>query len=79
MSAAINLQFEDQIMCSICLNVFTDPVSTPCGHNFCKNCISQHWKTNRRYTCPICNKVFKRRPELDINTLFSEMVAHYVG
>uniref|UniRef100_A0A3P8QC78 Uncharacterized protein n=1 Tax=Astatotilapia calliptera TaxID=8154 RepID=A0A3P8QC78_ASTCA len=75
MSAAGNLQSEDQITCSICLNVFTDPVSTPCGHNFCKNCISQHWKTNRRYICPICNKVFKRRPELDINTLFSEMVA----
>uniref|UniRef100_A0A3P9CEN3 E3 ubiquitin-protein ligase TRIM21-like n=1 Tax=Maylandia zebra TaxID=106582 RepID=A0A3P9CEN3_9CICH len=39
MSAAGNLQSEDQITCSICLNVFTDPVSTPCGHNFCKNCI----------------------------------------
>ncbi|XP_019210716.1 E3 ubiquitin-protein ligase TRIM21-like isoform X2 [Oreochromis niloticus] len=75
MAAASNPQSEDQFLCSICHNVFTDPVSTPCGHNFCKNCITQHWNTNDRHKCPMCNKVFKRRPELDINTLFSEMVA----
>ncbi|XP_039885324.1 zinc finger protein RFP-like [Simochromis diagramma] len=77
MSAASNLRSEDQFLCSICLDVFTDPVSTPCGHNFCKTCISQHWDTNGRKKCPMCNRVFKRRPELDINTLFSEMVAQF--
>ncbi|XP_039865977.1 E3 ubiquitin-protein ligase TRIM21-like [Simochromis diagramma] len=77
MSAASNLRSEDQFLCSICLDVFTDPVTTPCGHNFCKTCISQHWDTNGRHKCPMCNRVFKRRPELDINTLFSEMVAQF--
>ncbi|XP_039464950.1 E3 ubiquitin-protein ligase TRIM21-like [Oreochromis aureus] len=77
MSAASNLRSEDQFLCSICLDVFTDPVTTPCGHNFCKTCISQHWVTNGRQKCPMCNRVFKRRPELDINTLFSEVVAQF--
>ncbi|XP_030597423.1 E3 ubiquitin-protein ligase TRIM21-like [Archocentrus centrarchus] len=77
MSAASNLRTEDQFLCSICLDVFTDPVTTTCGHNFCKNCITQHWNVNVRYKCPMCNKVFKRRPELDINTLFSEMVVQF--
>ncbi|XP_067355100.1 E3 ubiquitin-protein ligase TRIM21-like [Channa argus] len=76
MSAASCLKFEDQFLCSICLDVFTDPVSTPCGHNFCKNCITDHWKTDR-CQCPMCKKVFKKTPELDINTFISEMVSQF--
>uniref|UniRef100_A0A8D0AE74 RING-type domain-containing protein n=1 Tax=Sander lucioperca TaxID=283035 RepID=A0A8D0AE74_SANLU len=48
---------EDQFLCSICLDVFTDPVSTSCGHNFCKNCITEHWNTNDQYLCPLCKMV----------------------
>uniref|UniRef100_A0A3Q4GBT1 B box-type domain-containing protein n=1 Tax=Neolamprologus brichardi TaxID=32507 RepID=A0A3Q4GBT1_NEOBR len=36
MFAASNLRSEDQFLCSICPDVFADPVTTPCGHNFCK-------------------------------------------
>ncbi|XP_067354746.1 E3 ubiquitin-protein ligase TRIM21-like [Channa argus] len=77
MSAASCLKFEDQFLCSICLDVFTDPVSTPCGHNFCKNCITQHWDINDRCQCPMCKKVFDTRPDLDINTFISEMVSQF--
>uniref|UniRef100_A0A3Q3GDM5 B30.2/SPRY domain-containing protein n=1 Tax=Labrus bergylta TaxID=56723 RepID=A0A3Q3GDM5_9LABR len=38
MSAASCLLTEDQFLCSICLEVFDDPVAIPCGHNFCKKC-----------------------------------------
>ncbi|XP_053192471.1 E3 ubiquitin-protein ligase TRIM39-like isoform X1 [Scomber japonicus] len=76
MSAASCLRSEDQFLCSICLDVFTDPVTTPCGHNFCKNCINEHWNSNDQYLCPMCNKVFNTRPELHINTFISEMVSH---
>ncbi|KAI3352662.1 hypothetical protein L3Q82_020134 [Scortum barcoo] len=77
MAAKNNLRAEDQFLCSICLDVFTDPVSTPCGHNFCKNCIDVHWNTTDQCLCPICKKVFSTKPELYINTLFSEMVAQF--
>ncbi|XP_029962964.1 E3 ubiquitin/ISG15 ligase TRIM25-like isoform X2 [Salarias fasciatus] len=77
MSAASNLRSEDQFLCSICLEVFTDPVSTPCGHNFCNKCITQHWNTKVICDCPLCNKQFRRRPELNVNTLLSEMVSHF--
>ncbi|XP_067441721.1 E3 ubiquitin-protein ligase TRIM21-like [Thunnus thynnus] len=77
MSAVSCLRSEDQFLCSICLDVFTDPVTTPCGHNFCKNCITEHWNSNDQYLCPMCNKVFNKRPELHVNTLFSEMVSQF--
>uniref|UniRef100_UPI003AAF4532 E3 ubiquitin-protein ligase TRIM21-like isoform X2 n=1 Tax=Centroberyx gerrardi TaxID=166262 RepID=UPI003AAF4532 len=68
MSAASCLLSEEQFLCSICLDVFTDPVSTPCGHNFCKTCITQHWDVNVQCQCPMCKKIFDRRPELQVNT-----------
>ncbi|XP_039658928.1 nuclear factor 7, ovary-like [Perca fluviatilis] len=57
MAAANYLQSEDQFLCSICLDVFTDPVTTSCGHNFCKNCITDHWNTNDQYLCPLYHKM----------------------
>ncbi|XP_071059441.1 E3 ubiquitin-protein ligase TRIM21-like isoform X2 [Pseudochaenichthys georgianus] len=76
MSAASCLLTEDQLLCSICLDVFTDPVTIPCGHNFCKACISEHWDRNVPSQCPNCNKLFFPRPELLVNTFISEMAAH---
>ncbi|XP_076020549.1 E3 ubiquitin-protein ligase TRIM21-like [Genypterus blacodes] len=77
MSAASCLWSEDQFLCSICLEVFTDPVSTPCGHNFCKSCITQHWDSNVLCVCPLCNERFCTRPELKVNTFISQMVAEF--
>ncbi|XP_071781605.2 zinc-binding protein A33-like [Centroberyx gerrardi] len=77
MSAASSLLSEEQFLCSICLDVFTDPVSIPCGHNFCKNCITQHWDISVQCQCPMCKKLLNRRPELYVNTFISEMAAQF--
>ncbi|XP_073328292.1 E3 ubiquitin-protein ligase TRIM21-like [Pagrus major] len=77
MSAASCLLTEDQFLCSICLDVFTDPVTIPCGHNFCKTCITQHWSVNVPHKCPNCQEVFNTRPELKVNTFISEMAAQF--
>nr|XP_040042820.1 E3 ubiquitin-protein ligase TRIM39-like isoform X2 [Gasterosteus aculeatus aculeatus] len=68
---------EDQFLCSICLDVFTDPVTTPCGHNFCMNCINEHWNTSDQNLCPMCKKDFITRPDLRVNTFISEMVVQF--
>ncbi|XP_030597853.1 E3 ubiquitin/ISG15 ligase TRIM25-like [Archocentrus centrarchus] len=77
MSAASNLPSEDQFLCSICLDVFTDPVTTPCGHNYCKKCITRHWSNTDHYFCPMCKRVFQTKLVLHVNTFISEMVAQF--
>ncbi|XP_046906580.1 E3 ubiquitin-protein ligase TRIM39-like isoform X1 [Hypomesus transpacificus] len=77
MASCCSLLSEDQFQCSICLDVFTDPVSTSCGHNFCKACITNYWDNSDLCQCPMCKEKFFRRPELRINTFISEMAAQF--
>ncbi|KAF5890731.1 E3 ubiquitin-protein ligase TRIM39-like isoform X1, partial [Clarias magur] len=70
-----SLLSEDQLQCSICLDVFTDPVSTPCGHNFCMICLKEFWNSSSHSQCPVCKKAFLKRPELRVNTFISGLAA----
>uniref|UniRef100_A0A3B5B250 Uncharacterized protein n=1 Tax=Stegastes partitus TaxID=144197 RepID=A0A3B5B250_9TELE len=45
-------QLHQDLLCSICLDVFTDPVTIPCGHHFCKSCITQSWTVNVHISVP---------------------------
>ncbi|XP_074554574.1 E3 ubiquitin-protein ligase TRIM39-like [Halichoeres trimaculatus] len=73
MLASSSLLSEEQFQCSICLDVFIDPATTPCEHNLCKNCLTKHWDVNKRCECPLCKDAFESRPELRVNTFISEM------
>uniref|UniRef100_A0A8C5GRX4 Uncharacterized protein n=1 Tax=Gouania willdenowi TaxID=441366 RepID=A0A8C5GRX4_GOUWI len=77
MSPASSGTSEHHFLCSICLEVLTDPVTTPCGHNFCKTCISTHWNTSTTSRCPVCNQVFSTKPQLKVNIMMREMVSQF--
>lgn len=68
---------EEQVHCSICLDVFTNPVSIPCGHNFCQSCILGYWKTSPLYQCPMCKKSFYKRPDISVNTVLREIAEQF--
>ncbi|CAL8360054.1 unnamed protein product [Boreogadus saida] len=68
---------EENFSCSICLDVFSSPVSTACGHNFCRTCITKFWDEQAQYKCPICNEIFHKRPDLRVNTFLSELAAPF--
>uniref|UniRef100_A0A8C1PFG3 E3 ubiquitin-protein ligase TRIM39-like n=1 Tax=Cyprinus carpio TaxID=7962 RepID=A0A8C1PFG3_CYPCA len=67
----------EELQCSVCLDVFTNPVTTPCGHNFCKSCLNQCWDKSEDCSCPFCKETFSRRPDLKINTALRQVVQHF--
>ncbi|XP_070786206.1 E3 ubiquitin-protein ligase TRIM39-like [Enoplosus armatus] len=73
MASSGNMLPEKQFQCTLCQQVFTDPVTTPCGHNFCQACIQNVWGSSEVCQCPTCNKSFTTQPEISINTAFKEL------
>ncbi|XP_062370555.1 E3 ubiquitin-protein ligase TRIM8-like isoform X1 [Cinclus cinclus] len=48
--------------CPVCLELFQDPVSIPCGHNFCRGCIERCWENSRDlFPCPRCRDAAPER------------------
>nr|XP_015804563.2 E3 ubiquitin/ISG15 ligase TRIM25 isoform X2 [Nothobranchius furzeri] len=68
---------EDHLTCSICLEVYNDPVSIPCGHNFCKSCLSRHWADKEQRLCPLCKDTSDKELKLRVNTELREIVEKF--
>ncbi|KAG7460336.1 NLRC3-like isoform X2 [Solea senegalensis] len=50
---------EQTSRCPLCQDVLKDPVSTSCGHQFCRHCISSYWDQSGPpgdSCCPQCGK-----------------------
>ncbi|XP_043373063.1 RING finger protein 112-like isoform X8 [Dermochelys coriacea] len=49
-------QLREDVTCSICLDVLSDPVSIECGHSFGRGCLSTHWSqiSAQGHCCPEC-------------------------
>ncbi|CAL1599731.1 unnamed protein product [Knipowitschia caucasica] len=71
MASQAPLLSEDQLLCPICLGLFVQPVSTPCGHNFCMSCLSSYWDSSSACVCPMCKESYSQRPQLRVNTFIS--------
>ncbi|XP_029383435.1 E3 ubiquitin-protein ligase TRIM8b isoform X3 [Echeneis naucrates] len=70
--------FEEELICPICLHVFSDPIQLPCKHNFCRGCISEAWaKDSSLARCPECNHAYTQKPSLEKNHKLSNIVEKY--
>nr|XP_032657291.1 E3 ubiquitin-protein ligase TRIM39-like isoform X2 [Chelonoidis abingdonii] len=54
-----------EVTCSICTRYMEVPVMLDCGHNYCEDCISQHWdrveEEEEPRQCPLCRQSFRQR------------------
>ncbi|XP_073457777.1 E3 ubiquitin/ISG15 ligase TRIM25-like [Aquarana catesbeiana] len=75
-------ELKPEVTCSICKNIYTDPITLFCGHSFCQVCITRTFDTqedrqDREYFCPECLKRFSRRPELQKSTRLCNIADHF--
>ncbi|XP_015458695.3 E3 ubiquitin-protein ligase TRIM8 [Astyanax mexicanus] len=76
--AEVALEDQEPFNCPICLDPLRDPVTIPCGHNYCMACIEDYWSQNERtYSCPECRESFTTKPVLNKNTMFAEVVERF--
>ena len=66
-------QLEENLQCTVCLEVLTDPRTLPCCHSFCKDCLegvvetlrgkAHRGRPIREFPCPNCRATFILDPE----------------
>ncbi|XP_063791171.1 E3 ubiquitin/ISG15 ligase TRIM25-like [Pseudophryne corroboree] len=71
-----------ELVCSICLSIYTDPVTLRCGHNFCRVCIDRVLDTQEgagAYTSPECRAECQERPALQRNITLCNIVGRFLS
>ncbi|KAI4833122.1 hypothetical protein KUCAC02_016039 [Chaenocephalus aceratus] len=76
---------EDQVdpndwECSLCMRLFYEPVTTPCGHTFCKNCLERC--LDHTPQCPLCKESLKQYlacRKYVVTTVLEKLIKQYLS
>jgi len=67
----------NELTCAVCLQLFEEPITLPCGHSFCLNCLENYWDSREEPAscfCPNCREVFLQKPKLKKSVILASLV-----
>ncbi|XP_044151438.1 LON peptidase N-terminal domain and RING finger protein 1 [Bufo gargarizans] len=65
--------------CSLCIRLFYEPVTTPCGHTFCKKCLERC--LDHTPQCPLCKQSlteYLAHRTYNVTTLLEDLIKQYL-
>ncbi|XP_046883652.1 E3 ubiquitin-protein ligase TRIM41-like [Hypomesus transpacificus] len=78
---------EDELICAVCRDIFVEPLTLPCGHNYCESCVNQLKRASDRedefasliqyYTCPLCLAPCDTKINLKKNVVLYNIIEKY--
>nr|XP_035923239.1 tripartite motif-containing protein 43B-like [Halichoerus grypus] len=74
LDSALPEPIQKELICPVCLNTFTDPVTICCGHSFWRSCLYLFWEAAEiPYQCPVCREPSQQR-EYKTNIVLKNLV-----
>lgn len=58
--------------CSLCMKLFFEPVTTPCGHSFCRHCFLRARDHNNK--CPMCRTLLPVSKEIPVTAALCQLL-----
>ncbi|XP_065889127.1 proto-oncogene tyrosine-protein kinase Src-like isoform X2 [Dysidea avara] len=72
-------KIKEEMTCSICGDLFTDPKTIPCLHTFCKVCLEKSIEMNKRLAsevcCPLCRA---KLPQDDVDLIPTNFTTNHL-
>lgn len=60
MLGILNDVVKTEMECQVCYNLMLDPLTTTCGHTFCRKCVAR--VLDHSTSCPICRRILPMPP-----------------
>ncbi|CAB1326450.1 unnamed protein product [Coregonus sp. 'balchen'] len=87
------ISIDEELICAICRDIFVEPVTLPCGHNYCEVCVNQLKRSAVEveninaergferlcvcYTCPLCLAPCDSTLNLKKNVVLHNIIEKY--
>ncbi|XP_043924032.1 E3 ubiquitin/ISG15 ligase TRIM25-like [Protopterus annectens] len=75
-------QLAQDLTCPVCLQTFENPVTTPCGHSYCQDCLAKAWRQVDEtgfFRCPQCRYSFPEKPNINKSTSLQNILTRLRG